>query len=227
MTKFNRNNLGIIIIMIMSIIIMFVIDYFIQPGYLWKSILKILVFLIIPLLYIVLAKGMTIKDQFKIASKDQIVRSLGLGVLIYILIIGGYFMLRAFIDLDNIQKILGDSLNVKKDNFIFVALYISFFNSLLEEFFFRGFLFLGLYGRASRPMAYGISALAFAVYHVAIMIDWFSVGLFFLALAGLFIGGLIFNWLNEKNKNIYNSWLVHMFANFAINTVGFIMFGIL
>ena len=35
------------------------------------------------------------------------------------------------------------------------------------------------------------------------------------------------NILNEKCENIYMSWLVHMFANFAINTVGCILFGII
>ena len=39
----------------------------------------------------------------------------------------------------------------------------------------------------------------------------------------LVIGGMIFNWLNEKLDTIYCSWLTHMFANFAINTIGFIL----
>ena len=42
-----------------------------------------------------------------------------------------------------------------------------------------------------------------------------------------FAGGCIFNFLNEKCGNIYPSWLVHLCANLAINTVGFILFGIL
>ena len=45
-----------------------------------------------------------------------------------------------------------------------------------------------------------------------------------LVLIGLFAGGLIFNWFDEKFGNIYMSWLVHMFANFATNTIGFILF---
>ena len=59
------------------------------------------------------------------------------------------------------------------------------------------------------------------------MSNWFSPYLFILALTGLFVGGLIFDYINDKSENIYNSWLVHMFANFAINTIGFIMFGII
>ena len=52
------------------------------------------------------------------------------------------------------------------------------------------------------------------------------VGLYKLLLFGLIIGGCIFNYLNEKNDNIYVSWIVHMFINFGINTVGGILFGI-
>ena len=229
MENFNANKTkqGVLIITILSIIGMFIVDYLIQPGYIIKSIVKIILFLILPLLFIKIDKSISIKEYFKISSKKQFFISLGLGIGVYIIILGAYFILKNFINLDNIQDILSDSLNVDKNNFVFVALYISFFNSLLEEFFFRGFIFLSLLKIAGRSKAYIISALAFAIYHVAIMADWFNIALFTLALSGLFIGALIFNYLNEKNNNIYNSWLVHMFANFAINTVGFIMFGIL
>lgn len=56
------------------------------------------------------------------------------------------------------------------------------------------------------------------------MIGWFDITVFVLTLSALFIGGLIFNYLNEKFESIYISWLIHMFANFAINTIGFILF---
>ena len=100
-------------------------------------------------------------------------------------------------------------------------------NSLLEEFFFRGFAFLTIKRLTSRTFAYIFSAAAFSIYHVAMMIGWFSPLVFGLVLIGLFAGGLIFNFLNEKSGTIYPSWFVHMFANFAINTVGFILFGII
>jgi hypothetical protein len=55
------------------------------------------------------------------------------------------------------------------------------------------------------------------------MIGWFNIGLFALVLVGLAAGGAIFNYLNEKHESVYTSWFVHMFANFAINTIGFIL----
>ena len=34
--------------------------------------------------------------------------------------------------------------------------------------------------------------------------------------------GFIPNYIDEKNSNIYNSWIVHMFADFAIMTIWYI-----
>ena len=64
----------------------------------------------------------------------------------------------------------------------------------------------------------------FAVYHIAMMIGWFALPVVLLALLGLFLGGVIFSYFNERYDNIYLSWLIHMFANFATNTIGFILF---
>ncbi|MFS8541231.1 MAG: CPBP family intramembrane metalloprotease [Tissierellales bacterium] len=222
-----RSSLSLIYIMILSIIVMAIVEAYIQPGYFIKSLVKIFVFLVVPLIYAFRKKDFPLVLLFKINSRKEFIRSLVLAFTIYIGIMTAYFILRSFIDFNNIQNILADNLNISKANFIYVALYISFINSLLEEFFFRGFIFLNLNGTIPRWKAYAISALGFSVYHIAILSNWFNPFIFILALTGLFIGGIIFNWLNEKTKNIYNSWLVHMFANFAINTVGLMMFNII
>ena len=130
-------------------------------------------------------------------------------------------------DFSALTESLTSTTGVNKNNFLFVALYISFANSLLEEFFFRGFAFITLVKKINVKSAYVFSALTFALYHTGMMIAWFEIWVFALALIGLFAGGCIFNWLNSCCKNIYPSWIVHMCANFAINTVGFILFGII
>ena len=43
-----------------------------------------------------------------------------------------------------------------------------------------------------------------------------------LALIGLAIGGLLFDYVDSKNENIYHSWVIHMFADFAIMTIWYL-----
>ena len=53
-----------------------------------------------------------------------------------------------------------------------------------------------------------------------------GIGVFVVIMIAYFLLG-DYNYLNEKCENIYPSWLVHMCANFGINTIGFILFGII
>jgi membrane protease YdiL (CAAX protease family) len=193
-----------------------------QPGYAIKSAVKLAVFGLMPLITTRLWKLISFKELF-VFRKKGFFTALGLGLGIYALILGGYFLLRNVFDFSGIAGSLTENAGVTKDNFLYVSLYISFVNSLLEEFFFRGFLFRNLKAQAKPVYAYGISAVLFAAYHIAMMIGWFGFGLNALVLLGLTAGGLIFNRLNERLGCIYGSWLTHMFANFAINTIGFLL----
>lgn len=226
MSKAKTTATGIIALLTVSCLIMFYVENS-SSRYIVKSLWKIGAFALLPLIYSCFDRNVTIKDFFKIVLKKQIIISLLLGAAVYAFIFCGYLAFEGFIDLDNIADLLSENVDINRDNFTFVALYISFINSLLEEFFFRGFGFLSLKKVLHPIFAYIISALAFSLYHVAILTEWFNPWLFILIILGLFISGLFFNWLDEKSNNIYNSWLVHMFANFSINTVGFIMFGII
>lgn len=223
-TKSVKAILGIALI---SILLMYFIEVIMSTGYIEKSVIKIVLFLIVPITYTLFDDTIKVGGYFKIKSGKRLGYTFLLGISIYLGILGAYFILKNFIDLSNIMEMLDKKARVDKDNFIWIALYISFVNSLLEEFFFRGFIFLNLKKISGRKFAYLVSALVFSVYHVAIMGSWFNPIIFIVAMMGLFIGALIFNYLNEKEENIYNSWIVHMMANLSINTVGLMMFGII
>ena len=199
------------------------VDAVIQPGYAVKSAIKLVLFLVLPVLYAIFDKGCDLKRLF-IPNKKGLLIAAACGLGVYGVILGGYYLLGGFFDFSGLTTSLTASAGVDKDNFLFVALYISFINSLLEEFFFRGFAFLTLKRVSGRKLAYIASSLLFALYHVAMMIGWFSLPLLLLVLLGLFVGGVIFCFFNERYDNIYLSWLIHMFANFAINTIGMTLF---
>lgn len=214
-------------IVIFGCIAMAVTELILKPTYIIKSLIKIICFLVIPL--IVLHKDKMLNTKIIVPDKKNFRKSVLLGIILYLFIVGAFFLLNNTLynfdfSFSTIISELGGSLGIMKSNFIFVALYISFCNSLLEEFFFRGIAFILLTDFIDVEYAYMFSSVAFALYHVAIMDGWFSPVIFVSAVIALAVGGCIFNYIDEKNKNIFNSWIVHMFANFAINTIGFIIF---
>ncbi len=227
-TKIDRSCIYIMAIVAICCALMCFIDGFVTPPYFIKSAVKIVLFLAVPLIYFIFHKSRiaTLKYLFIPKRKDFLI-SLCLGIAVFCVILGAYFAFRGVFDFSGITNQLTGDIGVNKDNFIFVALYISFVNSLLEEVFFRGFAFLSLKDKLPKWAAYLFSAGLFAFYHAGMTSGWFNPLLYVLMMAGLFIGGCIFNFLNEKCGNIYPSWLVHMFANFGINTVGCILFGII
>ena len=217
-----------VVSVLLSTLLMCFVDGIISPPYLYKSIIKIILFLLIPLGYFLLykEKGAYLKKLF-IPKKKDFLLALLLGLGVFLVILSAYFLLGNYIDLNGIKESLTTGIGVTADNFVYVAIYISFVNSLLEEFFFRGYAFLILKEESRRKFAYIFSSGMFALYHVGMTSGWFNILIYILSMFGLFVGGCIFNYLNEKCENIYPSWLVHMCANFGINTIGFILFGII
>ena len=217
-----RSTILVLIVTVICCLAMALVDGVLRPGYAVKSAIKIALFMLIPLIASRMDRSVLYLQLLR-PKKKGLLPAIALGVGIYVVILGGYFLVSPFFDFSQIAGALTDNAGVTKENFLYVSLYISFANSFLEEFFFRGFVFTNLKQHTGRNLAYIFSAAAFSLYHVAMMIGWFSPALFLLVMVGLVIGGMIFNWLNEQLDTIYCSWLTHMFANIAINTIGFML----
>ena len=222
----NHKKWLICFIVVFSCFIMSMIEAVIQPGYFAKSFIKLTLFLGLPILFFIFSKDHLFKRLFTL-TKKSLFTALTIGIGLYIFIVVGYLLLQHIVDFNQITTQLTNGIGVNASNFIFVAIYISFINSFLEEFFFRGFSFIVLTKVSTRLFAYIFSSVAFGLYHIAMMIGWFSLSIFFLSLLSLVAAGMLFNWLNEKYESIYVSWIVHLCANLGINTVGLMLFGIL
>jgi len=148
-----------------------------------------------------------------------------LSLAVFLFLTVGYMVLAPWIDLSAIPEKLRDS-GVTAENFPLVAAYITLGNSFLEEFFFRGFAFLTLRKHTGEKFAYLFSGVTFAAYHVSIMSGWFHPVWFVVFLAGLAVGGMLFDALDRKG-GLWCGWLVHASADLAIMLIGMRMFGIL
>ncbi|MBS7368854.1 MAG: CPBP family intramembrane metalloprotease [Oscillospiraceae bacterium] len=216
-------------IVLAGVVAMTVIDLIIQPPYAVKSAAKVVLFTGMPLVYSLLVnKELDLKTMFRVGGGARgIIEAVLFGAAVFGVIVGAYLLIGGLFDFSQITANMEKSMGITKDNFLFVALYISFVNSFLEEFFFRGFACLKLQQYVSRRAAYAFSSISFSAYHIAMMWVAFEPPLVAFACFGLIIGGCLFNFFNEKYGNLYISWLIHMGANFAINGIAMSLYGII
>ena len=161
---------SILAILLFGCAVMAVVDGVIQPGYAIKSLVKLTLFLGLPLWWSRQA-GVSLRSLFA-RPRQGLRTALLLGAGVFAVILGGFFLTRGIFDFSGLTAALTAGTGVRRENFLWVALYISFVNSLLEEFFFRGFGFLLLRRYLPRRPALGLSCLAFALYHVAMTLGW-------------------------------------------------------
>jgi membrane protease YdiL (CAAX protease family) len=211
------------------VVLLYYIDAVMQVPYLWKSVIKIVVLATLFSFYSYRYKYNFIKESLDNYLKNRKTKTtdklkhlhLGLGLLAFggILII--YWLAAPYMHLDNIVISLQQKYGISKEQLIYYGLYLSFGNALLEEMFFRGFMFLNLRESLKRWQVYLFSSLLFSLYHISNIQSWFTPLLFLVALVGLMLAGLLFCYLDERGQTLFNSYFVHVCADLAIVLVGY------
>lgn len=210
--------LGLIGLVSCCCVVMALVETVLEPAYAVKSAIKVVVFGVVPF-GLARIMGIRLWDRGLRLTRREAVRLLALGAAIYGVIIGGWWLTGHFVDYNGLVGALAADQQVDSESFWGVALYISLGNSFLEEFLFRLVAFIKLAEYAGRRVAYAFSSVGFAVYHIAMLGAAFPLPLLALAVAGLAAGGIIFDYVDEKSGNIYNSWMIHMFADLALMTL--------
>ena len=119
------------------------------------------------------------------------------------------------LDKAKISESIGRQFIVNAKTVLFVAPFTIFLNSLVEEFFYRGFAF-GLLVRRNRVVGYLLPAVVFTVQHVFFFWFWLQWIPFCLATVGLMVFALVLQWLYERADSIVAPWLVHICGDVAM-----------
>ena len=103
------------------------------------------------------------------------------------------------------------------------AIFLSFFHSLLEEYYWRFFVYGHLALLVPRPWAHGLAAVAFASHHVIVLDEYFPTpwALFFGASVGL--GGLLWSVMYQQQKTLAGAWVSHMIVDIGLLTIGYLV----
>ncbi len=124
------------------------------------------------------------------------------------------------------QKIAGFGVN-RLPAYLALALFYSLVHSLLEEYYWRWFVFAQLRRLVSLPSAVVISSLGFMAHHVLLLGTFFGWGspltwLFSLAVA---VGGAIWAVLYHRLGSLYPVWVSHLMVDAAIFGIGYDLVG--
>jgi membrane protease YdiL (CAAX protease family) len=109
-----------------------------------------------------------------------------------------------------------------------LALFYSAVHSLLEEYYWRWFVFGQLARGCRLPSAIGVSSVGFAAHHVLVLGHYFGPFSPFtwLATLGIVIGGAAWAWIYRSSGSLLPAWLSHAVVDAAIFAVGYgLVFG--
>jgi membrane protease YdiL (CAAX protease family) len=112
--------------------------------------------------------------------------------------------------------------------YLLLAIFYSAVHSLLEEYYWRWFVFGQLSRLCRLPTAIVISSVGFAAHHVLVLGLYFGYSgptaiftlLFSLAIV---IGGACWAWLYHASNSLVGPWLSHAFVDAAIFAIGYTM----
>lgn len=212
------------IISVLVVVILIAFEQVLQLDSIVKQGFKIVLLVIIPIIVIYQMKKTTFGKEFNINNvtfKDLKI-PLIIGVTIYLLTLIGYVLFMPLIDPDLVVDGLNGS-GITTKNIILASIYLCFINSFLEEFFFRGFMF-SEFSKISNKWGYIVSSAFFSIYHVLVMFTLFDWIMGVISIIGLMIVGMILAYMNQTNKSIINSWVVHIFADLGVVTIGLYLF---
>jgi len=107
------------------------------------------------------------------------------------------------------------------DHYILFVSLLTLVNSLLEEFYWRFFVYERGLGFTSSLGALRLSSLGFAAFHLPAL--WLFVGpiLAFPCAAGIYAGGYIWGRIYVQSRNLYAVWLSHALVNLSIFFIGY------
>ena len=114
-----------------------------------------------------------------------------------------------------------------RGQFVALAVFYSVLHALLEEYYWRWFVFGRLRRLLPSASAIGLSSVAFMAHHVLVLGTFFGATsawtwLFSLAVA---VGGAFWAWLYERSGSLYAPWFSHLILDAAIFWIGYDLVG--
>jgi membrane protease YdiL (CAAX protease family) len=183
----------------------------------------------LPLVYV----GCLERDRIRLAGPTRrgMGMGIGFGLLVGLAMIGLFFgglgQTELFAETPaKIDRMLRDMSFATPGKYLLLAVAYSVGHSLLEEYYWRWFVFGWLRRHVPVGAAIGVSALGFMAHHVVLLTVFFPGRFWVLALPlslGVAVGGAVWAWIYHRSGSLYAVWISHGLVDAAIMAIGYKM----
>jgi membrane protease YdiL (CAAX protease family) len=227
--RFNKNFLIIVLIIIAPFLILFS-KALPQANYLVASFYKLI--FVVPIVFRLFVYRFSIKKAFTAGFDFKLFKKnfwpvFSFGIILSLIYMTAYLITERFLNFQNIIERINSYAAVDATKIMFVGVYMITINSLIEEFFWRGFVFQELSKRNKAIVAQLLTGIGFAIYHVAIFYDWFNPIILGIATFGLTGYSIIMNYIYKAYKDLFSCWLVHAMVDTVQILIAFRIFGLI
>lgn len=137
------------------------------------------------------------------------------GLLFAAVILAAYGLLKERLEFEPIMAKM-DSLGYMRNYWLF-AMLVSFFNSGLEEFYFRSFILSQTRNLNVYPIrAVFLNGLIFSLHHFIALVGLVPAGMIFGLTIGTGLAGGFWAWMRVKRISIFDVYISHVIADLAI-----------
>ena len=158
-------------------------------------------------------------------QRFDVITGLIIDLLMFVVILTVYWLfIRHWIDTDIVRPKIQAIIKINPRKFIFGALYFTLINALIEEYFWRWFIYLRCEELVSSKIAVVITALFFTLHHtigLAAFTDWRTTVIGSLA---VFIAGMVWSEYYRRYRSVWSNYLSHAIAELALHIVAWQVF---
>jgi len=100
------------------------------------------------------------------------------------------------------------------------GLFLSLIHSLLEEYYWRWFVYGHLRQVVGNGLAHGLAGVAFSAHHIVVTTQYFPLawGVMFGALTG--VGGIFWSLMYQRQRTLAGAWISHVWVDLGILSIG-------
>ncbi|MBD2420793.1 CPBP family intramembrane metalloprotease [Anabaena cylindrica FACHB-243] len=202
-----------------------VMSLLIAPGIIGQTILVMcqLWLLFLPVAWLLWVERKPLKIS-KPTRYDWLI-GLALGLLMFGIILATYwFFLRDWINVNDVRNKLQKVGNINQLFFKLGGAYFILINALIEEYFWRWFVYSRCEELVSGRTAVFLAALFFTIHHtigLAVFTDWRMV---LLGSLFVFVAGVVWSECYRRYRSIWSNYFSHLIADLALHIVAWQIF---